>query len=183
MLEVDCLDTHGNPIDYYTQWDINQTMKIVIHGYNDGKMTIAPEVHFANSKSTEALVVRSQLEVTNTVVVDVPNVLLQEGHPIYVYVYIADEDDAHSQKTIVKIEIPVRQRACPSDYDYVENIERITAEIIKEEVEEKISAEINSGNLMLEGITLKDVVTAKPFKLYVSNGKLILEDVNAQEGA
>lgn len=59
MFEVDCLDTYDNPIEHFTQWDVDQKVKIVLDGVEDGYLAIAPEVHFANAKSTEALVVRS----------------------------------------------------------------------------------------------------------------------------
>ena len=139
MLDVDCLDVYGNYIDHYTQWDVDQTMKIVVHNGDDGIFTIAPEVHFANALSKEALIVRSTVENATTISVAVPNILLQDRYPLLVYVYITDKTDVSSQKTILKIEIPVYQRAKPSDYQYVENIERITAEQIKHEIKEELS--------------------------------------------
>ena len=134
MFGVECFDTHDEPISYYTQWDINQTLKIVLYGMDDGYMKTAPYVHFANIKSSEALVVRSTLQGDDTVLVDIPNQLLQEPYPLLIYVYLNDSSDAGSQRKIVKIEIPVHKRAKPSDYEYVENIDRITAEVIKQEI-------------------------------------------------
>lgn len=138
MFEVDCLDTYDNPIEHFTQWDVDQKVKIVLDGVEDGYLAIAPEVHFANAKSTEALVVRSTVQGNNTIIADVPNILLQEYYPLLIYVYLTDSKDVSSQKTIIKIEIPIRKRAVPSDYEYVENIERITAEQIKQEIKDEL---------------------------------------------
>lgn len=138
MFEVDCLDTYDNPIEHFTQWDVDQKVKIVLDDVEDGYLAIAPEVHFANAKSTEALVVRSTVQGNNTIIADVPNILLQEYYPLLIYVYLTDSKDVSSQKTIIKIEIPIRKRAVPSDYEYVENIERITAEQIKQEIKNEL---------------------------------------------
>lgn len=64
--------------------------------------------------------------------------MLQEYYPLLIYVYLTDSKDVSSQKTIIKIEIPIRKRAVPSDYEYVENIERITAEQIKQEIKNEL---------------------------------------------
>ena len=62
--------------------------------------------------------------------------LLQEAYPLLIYVYLTDANDSSSQKTILYSEIPVRKRAMPSDYLYVENITRVTAEMIKKDIEQ-----------------------------------------------
>lgn len=82
------------------------------------------------------MVVRSTVSNHDTITVDVPNILLQEAYPLLVYVYLTDANDSSSQKTILYSEIPVRKRAKPSDYLYVENITRVTAEMIKKEIEQ-----------------------------------------------
>ena len=69
-----------------------------------------------------------------TITVSVPNLLLQEPYPLLVYVYLTDSDDVSSQRTVLYAEIPVRKRAKPHDYMYVENITRVTAESIKNEI-------------------------------------------------
>lgn len=181
MFGVGCFDTHDNPIDHYTQWDINQKLKIVVYDADSGLLKNAPYIHFANVKSTEALVVRSTVEGTDTIVVDVPNSLLQESWPLLVYVYLNDNLDAHSQKTIIKIEIPVHKRAKPSDYEYVENIERITAEVIKQEVTDTVYDEfvgnITSGTLSLPYMYITDATNGHRQRIGVNNDKASL-DVN-----
>ena len=172
MFGVECFDTHDEPISYYTQWDINQTLKIILYGMDDGYMKNAPYVHFANIKSSEALVVRSTLQGDDTVLVDIPNQLLQESYPLLIYVYLNDSSDAGSQRTIVKIEIPVHKRAKPSDYEYVENIDRITAEVIKQEIYDDFMDEIRSGNITYPYVTFIDESTGKHVNLKVSDEKL-----------
>lgn len=135
MYEVPCLDLNGDTINKFYQWDIDQKIVINLEGCDVNYLKNAPEVHFCNSSRKEALVVRSTVSNHDTITVDVPNVLLQEAYPLLVYVYLTDANDSSSQKTILYSEIPVRKRAKPSDYLYVENITRVTAEMIKKEIE------------------------------------------------
>lgn len=136
MYEVPCLDLNGDTINKFYQWDIDQKIVINLEGCDVNYLKNAPEVHFCNSSRKEALVVRSTVSNHDTITVDVPNVLLQEAYPLLVYVYLTDASDSSSQKTILYSEIPVRKRAKPSDYLYVENITRVTAEMIKKEIEQ-----------------------------------------------
>lgn len=136
MYEVPCLDLNGDTINRFYQWDIDQKIVINLEGCDVNYLKNAPEVHFCNSSRKEALVVRSTVSNHDTITVDVPNILLQEACPLLVYVYLTDANDSSSQKTILYSEIPVRKRAKPSDYLYVENITRVTAEMIKKEIEQ-----------------------------------------------
>ena len=136
MYEVPCLDLNGDTINKFYQWDIDQKIVINLEGCDVNYLKNAPEVHFYNSSRKEALVVRSTVSNHDTITVDVPNILLQEAYPLLVYVYLTDANDSSSQKTILYSEIPVRKRAKPSDYLYVENITRVTAEMIKKEIEQ-----------------------------------------------
>lgn len=136
MYEVPCLDFNGDTINKFYQWDIDQKIVINLEGCDVNYLKNAPEVHFCNSSRKEALVVRSTVSNHDTITVDVPNVLLQEAYPLLVYVYLTDANDSSSQKTILYSEIPVRKRAMPSDYLYVENITRVTAETIKKDIEQ-----------------------------------------------
>lgn len=138
MYEVPCLDLNGDTINRFYQWDIDQKIVINLEGCDERYLQNPPEVHFSNSSRKEALVVRSTVKYSgegDIIIADIPNILLQEPYPLLVYVYLTDADDSSSQKTILYSEIPVRKRAKPSDYLYVENITRITAEMIKKEIE------------------------------------------------
>lgn len=150
MYEVPCLDLNGDTINKFYQWDVDQKIVINLEGCDVNYLKNAPEVHFCNSSRKEALVVRSTVSNHDTITVDVPNVLLQEAYPLLVYVYLTDANDSSSQKTILYSEIPVRKRAMPSDYLYVENISRVTAEMIKNEIEQSA---LNARTYAISAIT------------------------------
>lgn len=170
MYEVPCLDLNGSTINRFYQWDIDQKIVIELKGCDDRYLQNPPEIHFTNVSRTEALIVRSTVSYSgsdieshsdeatknagDTIVADVPNILLQEPYPLLIYVYLTDADDSSSQKTILYSEIPVRKRAKPSDYLYVENIKRITAEMIKKEIEQ--STEDARTNAINEINDIKD---------------------------
>lgn len=135
MYEVPCLDLNGNTINKFYQWDIDQRIVIELKGCDKNYLKIAPEIHYTNVTRRESLIVRSTVTNGDTITADIPNILLQEPYPLLIYVYLTDSVDVSSQKTILYSEIPVRKRAKPSDYLYVENITRITAEMIKDEIE------------------------------------------------
>lgn len=219
MFEAKCYDMHGNSIDGFTQWDVNQRMNISLESCGDDDhieddyMRIAPEVHFSNIKRDKALVVRSTVVSKDKIVVDVPNILLTEPHPILVYVYYTSSKDSSSQTTIVRTEIPVRKRDEPHDYYYVENIERITAEMIKEEIEadteetrrkaieeiiyekglavdavneeERLAVEaINSEEeSALQAVADKQASAEETLQGYIDEGYQIKEDTNAIKSA
>lgn len=121
------LDTYGNTIYNLTQWDVNQKLIVSV----DQTVTIAPKVHFCNQKSEKALVVESTLS-DNKIIADIPNILLQEPYRITAYVYLETDIENSSWKTIQTIEIPVRKRPKPDDYEYVDNVKIVyLSEIIK----------------------------------------------------
>lgn len=140
MFEAKCYDTHGNSIDGFTQWDADQSMVIKLESCDDvnhidpNLLSVSPEVHFSNVKRDKALVVRASVIRSDEIFVKVPNILLTEPYPLLIYVYYTDSVNTSSQATIVRTELPVRKRNEPHDYYYVENIERITAEQIKDEI-------------------------------------------------
>lgn len=145
MFEIQCLDSYGNTINHFTQWDIDQKVIIPIDSCNLPESELpsspayaTPEVHFCNTKMDERYIVRSEVVDGKTISAEVPNILLQEPYPILVYVYMVDSQDASSQKAILRNEIPVRKAVKPSDYFYIENIRRITAEMIKEEIKSAV---------------------------------------------
>lgn len=140
MYEITCLDENGKSVTHLTQWDINQSLVIKGLGLNSN-----PEFHFCNKNSTEALVVSSGLDiVTDVITVKIPNKLLTEPYPIFAYIYFYST--GNSAKTVAEIKLPVRQRVKPSEYEYVENIDTVSAESIKID----ILKSINSLNLKCE---------------------------------
>lgn len=135
MYEVKCLDQYGNTINNFFQWDIDQEITIKLEGCPQDYLLIAPEFHFTNKHRDTALIVRSNVIGEDVMKATIPNILLQEPYPLLVYVYLTNSEDVSSQRTVLFSEIPIRKRAMPDDYLYVENIKRITAENIKDEIE------------------------------------------------
>lgn len=176
MYEVPCLNLNGDTINRFYQWDIDQKIVIDLNGCDERYLQNPPEVHFSNSSRKEALVVRSTVKYSgddvavqddsvatmhagDIIIADIPNILLQEPYPLLVYVYLTDADDSSSQKTILYSEIPVRKRAKPSDYLYVENITRITAEMIKKEIESSTEPARTNAINEINDIKTKSIAT------------------------
>lgn len=176
MYEVPCLDLNGDTINRFYQWDIDQKIVINLEGCDERYLQNPPEVHFSNSSRKEALVVRSTVKYSgddvavqddsvatmhagNIIIADIPNILLQEPYPLLVYVYLTDADDSSSQKTILYSEIPVRKRAKPNDYLYVENITRITAEMIKKEIESSTETARTNAINEINNVKTKPIAT------------------------
>lgn len=176
MYEVPCLNLNGDTINRFYQWDIDQKIVINLEGCDERYLQNPPEVHFSNLSRKEALVVRSTVKYSgddvavqddsmatmhagDIIIADIPNILLQEPYPLLVYVYLTDADDSSSQKTILYSEIPVRKRAKPSDYLYVENIARITAETIKKEIESSTETARTNAINEINDIKTKSIAT------------------------
>ena len=174
MYEITCFDSDGNSIDYFNQWDINQTITIKLHGCDDDYLKNPPMVFFSNKNSKEARKVRSTVKEDNLIVSQVPNILLQEPYPLFISVYLTDSNNDISQKTILSDEIIVRKQPKPSDYYYVENITQITAQQIKREIKSELVDDINKSSMRFDGVTLWDIDGQRPYELYVSDGKLML---------
>lgn len=183
MYEITCFDSNGDSIDHFNQWDINQKIVIKLYGCDDDYLKYPPVVHFSNSKSKEARRVRSTVTDGNTLTANVPNVLLQESLPLFISVYLTDSDNETSQRTILSDEIIVRKQPKPSDYYYIENIERITANQIKREVKNELGDDINKSHICFSGISLIDAITKKPYEIYTSDGKLMIEEIPESEAA
>lgn len=181
MYEITCFDSEGNSIDHLNQWDVNQTITIKLYGNDSDYLKNEPFVLFSNRNSKEAKKVRSTVTGGDTITAQVPNILLEESLPLFISVYLTDSDNDTSQKTILSDEIIVRKQPKPSDYYYVENIERITAQQIKREIKNELADDINQSDISFEGITLIDAKTKRPYEIYVSDGKLMLESLDASE--
>ena len=87
--------------------------------------------YYYSKNSEQALVVKSTIS-DNKIIVDIPNILLQEPYNIIAYVYLENND---SGKTVRVIEIPLRRRVKPNDYEYVDNVEIVYLSDLIREVE------------------------------------------------
>lgn len=166
MFEVSCLDSNGNSIVIH-QWDLNQTVTFEIHGCDESYLQYEPEVHFANINSKEAIVVPAKVKegTVDTIIADIPNVLLTEHYPLFVYIYLftdttyandsleENEVKHRSQATVLRTEIPVLRRVRPSDYNYVQNVERVTAKMIISDAQEHIDSAMEEFNDVVETAT------------------------------
>lgn len=148
-------DENGNTVKNLTQWDSNQ--KLILESTDD--ITIAPKIHFCNQNSEKALVVQSSLS-NNQVIADIPNTLLEEPFNIIAYVYLVKEDSA---KTIEKINIPVRKRPKPNDYEHKENIHVIyltdlihTVETLNENVTDAESIRTENENTRIANENVRE---------------------------
>lgn len=108
------LDENGNIVKNLYQWDVNQKLIIETHD-----ITIAPKIHFCNKNSEKALVVKSTLS-DNKIIANIPNILLQEPYNVIAYIYLENNG---SGKTVRTIEITLRKRVKPDNYEYVDNVE------------------------------------------------------------
>lgn len=116
--KITCLDTDNTTtISYLTQWDINR--KIHISKSDINITNTAPEVHFSNNDSEGALVTNATI-VGDYVELEVPNILLQEGYPIFIYIYVWTEET--SARTTYELKIPVRARKKPTEYVFQDNV-------------------------------------------------------------
>ena len=102
--------------DSLTQWDLNQVLQVT--GLN---LAVAPEVHFSNA-NTDRAIVRQATMANHVVSVDVPNSLLQEPLHIYAHIGIYEGD---TFKVVELVEIPVKPRKRPQDYQIQDSDEEI----------------------------------------------------------
>lgn len=90
------------------QWDLNR--QIEIDNLPDG--TDITEVNFAHPGDEEALVV-TPVKNGNTVIANIPNILLQSDKDIFIYVCVGDVTICSKRKN-------VHSRPRPADYVYTE---------------------------------------------------------------
>lgn len=115
---------HNYTTDNVYQWDLNHVLEI-----KGLTLDYAPTVHFCNKKSTEAIVVQSEL-VGDVITVDVPNELLQEPYNIIAYIHTYDANNA---KTIEIVNIPLIKRVKPSDYQFTGNVDVMNFERLEKD--------------------------------------------------
>lgn len=144
MSRIFVLDERGNYINQLTQWDLNREIVIKDFEYNT-----SPVFHFCNQSSDESIVVNGELN-NNTISVKIPNILLENTIPILVYVCLCD-NEKNIVATINHFEIPIRKRAKPKDYVYVQNTDYIRISDLKDELE----TFIDNSKKALDNISLE----------------------------
>lgn len=173
----------GDEINYLTQWDLNRVMAL-----DNTKLGLseAPVFHFCNKVSKEALVVTSTLE-DDVITVKIPNALLEEPYGViaYVYIYTDEDDDEQTAKTAAIIRIPLTARVQPSDYEYVENVDKIAADQIEQSVADKIAELEETYEEVLEGLNTSFEEAIATLIVAVQDGspKVVFETADDLEGA
>ena len=99
----------SNDRNSFYQWDLNQLI-------TDENFKLNDEVDFSTVKTRQALVVRVKNK-NGSLVAEVPNILLQDYHPIYVHWMAFDENGEYVQQEAV---FEVNKRVKPQDYVYTE---------------------------------------------------------------
>lgn len=126
MSQITYYDGDGNPLTELYQWDSDLT--ITVRGLS---VPPIPAFHFCNRFSKVALVVGPRL-VGNDLIADIPNILLQHPEPLKIYFYAEGNDEGY--RTIGEITIPIMPREKPDDYEFEENIDYTSLEMINSRV-------------------------------------------------
>lgn len=149
MIEVNCSGYDNYSGDVLTQWDTNQVLKIT--GLNfDG----IPSILFSNNISMTADPVPAAMS-GNTVICDIPNILLTNYYPIIAYVRITKNSTV---STMCKIKIPVIPSKKPEDYIYIENISVITYTDLLSEIRSKVSMSVYKNKMISIERILDDIM-------------------------
>jgi glycerophosphoryl diester phosphodiesterase len=112
------------------QWDRNHTLKV--DGLN---LIVAPEVHFHNSAMDKAIVKQAEL-IDGTIIVKIPNSILQYDLPINAHIGIYEGD---TFKVIEKIIIPIIAKKRPADYQLENDDEVYSFEGLKNAINNRVT--------------------------------------------
>lgn len=131
--------------DSLFQWDQNRVLRVT--GLN---LKVKPEVHFSNANMRGAIPVQADL-VNHVVVASIPNSLLQEPLRIYAHIGIYDGDEF---KVVELVEIPVKPRKRPADYELaVDDFELYSFKRLENMLGSKAdSAEAKALNVRIDNI-------------------------------
>lgn len=132
IYKVECYDNKDDTINHLTQWDLGQIVY-----FKNLDLDVAPIVHIHNKmlNKNETVTVIPTLNEDKVLSVEIPNLLLQKAYPITIYLY---QESIESGKTIYTTIIPVKSKAKPNDYRYVENITSMSLSIFKSDIEKII---------------------------------------------
>lgn len=129
------LDIYKNPLYTLYQWDINQFVNVV--GINPD---MPVSVQFWRAGQTEAFVVESTVS-GNTVTAAIPNELLREPGEFVIYIWQdTGTGEQKGGRTETYFNIPIKERAQPSDYIYDGNVEYISVKTVMDDAKNATTA-------------------------------------------
>ena len=129
------LDIYKNPLYTLYQWDVNQFVNVV--GINP-EMPVS--VQFWRAGQTEAFVVESTVS-GNTVTAAIPNELLRDTGELVIYIWQdTGTGEQKGGRTETFFNVPIKERAQPSDYIYDDNVEYISVKTVIEDAKKATTA-------------------------------------------
>ena len=144
-MSIVCKDSSNQTIEQLYQWDINY--EIYITGVN---LSSTPLCHFCNRRSKVAYVVAPTAD-NDKLKVTIPNALLTQPDPIFLYLYY--NTVGGTGRTVYVVGFPVVPRQCPQNYTAVDNY--LSVEMIDQAILEYI---VEAASQISDGLV--DRVTA-----------------------
>ena len=172
MIKVNFSAYNRYVTDSLHQWDMNQTLEV--EGLN---LTHAPEVHFSNAHTVDAIPVQSTMP-EHVVFAPIPNSLLQE--PLRIYAHIGVYEGT-TFKVIECVEIPVIPRKRPADYQLADNdgelysFRRLENELANRATNARVDAIITHNNDTAGNTELVDIRTDADGTVHASAGAAVRE--------
>lgn len=164
-------DSNGVKKNFLWQYDKGQTLVLENLDYD-----VSPEVHFATSSSSEALVVNGTFK-NGKLSVPIPDALLLEAKKIIVYLYI---NRSKTGETVKTIDIFVRPRKKPDDYIYTDGMYIIGLGSLKSAIGTYIDSNTEIvGDIIINytSVCLTDDTTGKKYMVGINNSKLYIKEV------
>lgn len=165
------LDIYKKPLYTLYQWDINQFVNVV--GINP-EMPVS--LQFWRAGQAEAFVVESAVS-GNTVTATIPNELLREPGELVIYIWQdTGTGEQKGGRTETYFNIPIKERAQPSDYIYDDNVEYISVKTVIENAKNATEAATTAAKLATD--------TAADIKQRADNGEFNGKDgTDGKDGA
>lgn len=165
------LDIYKNPLYTLYQWDVNQFVNIV--GINPD---MPVSVQFWRAGQSEAFVVESTVS-GNIVTAAIPNELLREPGELVIYIWQdTGTGEQKGGRTETFFNIPIKERAQPSDYIYDDNVEYISVKTVIKDAQEATEAATSAAKLAND--------TAADIKQKADNGEFDGKDgTDGKDGA
>jgi len=174
MFDCTCMDKYGNTVTHLTQWDFNQTLYIEDHGF-----TITPLFHFCNKNSETAYNMPAKIDANGILMVEIPNILLTEPYNITAYVFLAENK---SGRTVEVINLPVRPRPKPDDFEYENNHDVTILSELAEEMRLLIAGFTENENERIAAETIRisnenTRISEETKRINAENNRVIAENI------